>query len=92
MTGATEKLQTKPILSGCHLAADCFNCPFPDCILSELYVCNPKAKVSEYSRRHREKTKGNYLEYQRAYYQAHRERLLAVQRVRRAAKRQTEVK
>ena len=69
---------------------DCFNCPYPDCILEELEaedyaeqrriereIVNPKSKRQE-----------KRTAYQRAHYEANREKLTAYRRAYREANRE----
>ena len=72
-------MDSKTLPKGCHPGKGCFNCPYPDCI-------NPDgSRLSEEEKAMLEcgSRTSKAQEYNRAYYQKHRQEILEARRKRR---------
>ena len=64
---------------------DCFKCPYEDCILDEGERPTKQRDYAEYQREYYQQHKEERIAYQQKYYEAHREEIIKRSRERRAA-------
>lgn len=67
---------------------DCFNCPYPDCVLDEPMSAEEYAEAREREELLKDPKARKLAAKQRAYYEANREELAAKQRAYREANRE----